>query len=201
MRNTAFSSLSLVVSWRRACICRSPSSCHLSIASRHSKYPSSPLANERLLEGVDIFRCRLSKRVPTDGANVDASRPRDPRSRQRDARFQPWMIPALVNPTKDVRTGCPDTPSDGFVSHCSGDHSALFSKSKSLPPFLRMRESFFIVSEALSLFNGRKTFWLVMMALKRWQSHHRSAGGYQKSWEMTCHHACPFALQATECGL
>ena len=135
MRNTAFSSLSLVVSWRRACICRSSSSCHLSIASRHSKYPSSPLADERLLEGVNIFHSRLSKRVPTDGVNVDASHPRDPRSRQRDTRFQPRMIPALVNPAKDVQTGCPDTPSDGFVSHCSGDQSALFSKSKGLSPF------------------------------------------------------------------
>lgn len=32
-------------------------------------------------------------------------------------------------------------------------------------------------------FNGGKTFWLVMMVLRRWQSHHYPAGGCQKLWE------------------
>ena len=95
---------------------------------------------------------------------------------------------------------CPDTPSDDFVSHCSDDQSIhLFSKSDNLPPSLR--EGLFIVSEALSSFNGGNTFWFVMMALRRWQSHHHSVGGCQKSWEMTCRHSCHFALQAVKCRL
>ena len=158
---------------------------------------------EMLFHGHTITKRRHLNmiRIAKQLIPIDVLCPRDPRSRQKDARFQPRMIPASVNPAKDVRTGCPDTPSDGFVSHCSSDQSALFSKSKSLSPFLRMREPFSIVSEALPLFNGRKTFWLVMMALRQWQSHHRSASGCQKSWKMTCRHVCPFALQAAECRL
>ena len=67
---------------------------------------------------------------------VEALRPKDPRSRQMDACFQPRMIPASVNPAKDVRTGCSNTPFDSFVSHCFGDQSALFPESESLPIFL-----------------------------------------------------------------
>ena len=63
----------------------------------------------------------------------------------------------LSQPAKDVRTGCSDTPSDGFVSHCSDDQSALlFPESDRLPP--SSHEGPFIVSEALSPFNGGKTF-------------------------------------------
>ena len=43
-----------------------------------------------------------------------------------------------VNPTKDVRTGCLDTPSDGFVSHGSKDQAvALFFELDGLPSSLR----------------------------------------------------------------
>ena len=104
-------------------------------------------------------------RVPTDGANVDALRPRDPRGCQMDACFQPRMVPTSANPGKDVRTGCPDTPSDGFVSHCSRDQFAtLFSEWNNLLSFFR--EGPFIVSEVLPPFNGGTTFWLVMIALR-----------------------------------
>ena len=48
---------------------------------------------------------------------VEASRPCDPCSCQMDARSQPRLSYGSVVPAKDVRTGCPDTPSDGFVSH------------------------------------------------------------------------------------
>ena len=51
---------------------------------------------------------------------VKALCPDDPRSCQVDARFQPRLSSGSVV-TKDVRTGCPDTPSDGFVSHGSRD--------------------------------------------------------------------------------
>ena len=32
-------------------------------------------------------------------------------------------------------------------------------------------------------FNGGKTFWLVMMVLRGWQSHHYPVGGCQRLWE------------------
>ena len=48
---------------------------------------------------------------------VDVLRPKDPRCCQVDAHFQPRLSSGLVVPAKDVWTGCPDTPSDGFVSH------------------------------------------------------------------------------------
>ena len=75
------------------------------------------------------------------------------------------MVPTSANLGKDVRTGCPDTPSDGFVSHCSRDQFAtLFSEWNNLLSFFR--EGPFIVSEVLPPFNGGTTFWLVMIALR-----------------------------------
>ena len=50
---------------------------------------------------------------------VDVLCPSDPRGCQVDARFYPWLSSGSVFPAKDVRTGGPDTPSDGFVSHVS----------------------------------------------------------------------------------
>ena len=132
---------------------------------------------------------------------VEASRPRDLRGCQVDACFQPRMISSSVNPVKDVRTGCPDTPSDGFVSHSSEDQYATpFSESNSLPFSLR-EDPFYSVRSSAPLFNGGKTFWLVMLSLRWWQNHHHPAGGCQKSWEVTCHYSYPFALQAVECRL
>ena len=75
----------------------------------------------------------------------------------------------------------------------------LFSESDSLLFFLR-EGLFYSVKSSTPLFNGGKTFWLVMMSLRWWQNHHHSAGGCQKSWEVTCHHSYHFALQAAECG-
>ena len=55
-----------------------------------------------------------------------------------DARCQPRLSSGSVVPTKDVRTGCPDTPFDGFVSHGSMDQVvALFSELVGLLSSLR----------------------------------------------------------------
>ena len=48
---------------------------------------------------------------------VEVLRLRDPRCCQVDVRYQPRLSFDSVVPAKDVRTGCPDTPFDGFVSH------------------------------------------------------------------------------------
>ena len=55
MRSTTFSSLNLIVSWRRACSCRSLANYLLSMAWRHSELSSSPLPDDRLRESVVIF--------------------------------------------------------------------------------------------------------------------------------------------------
>ena len=62
---------------------------------------------------------------------------------------------------------------------------------------------------SLMLFNGGETFWLVMMplgggrAIITLRAADRDRGrrrGCQRSWEVTCHHSCPFALQVAERG-
>ncbi|RVW59279.1 hypothetical protein CK203_113065 [Vitis vinifera] len=60
------------------------------------------------------------------------------------------------------------------------------------------------IRSSVSLFNGRETFWLVMMPLgggraiiTLWAAD-RDRGrrrGYQRSWEVTYHHSCLLALQ------
>ena len=92
-------------------------------------------------------------------SNVEAWHPRDPRSRQMGARFQPRMIPTSVKPAKDVRTHPPTV-----LSVIALMIDLLFFESESLPPSLR--EGPFIVSEVLPPFNGGTNFWLVMMALR-----------------------------------
>ena len=60
------------------------------------------MVDERLLEGVDIFDIAT---VPTDGANVEASRHRGHCSFQMDAPFQLKIIPASINLQKTFGQG------------------------------------------------------------------------------------------------
>ena len=81
---------------------------------------------------MDLNSCQFNLGI------VEASRPRDPRNCQVDARFQPRMNSGLVNPAKYVWTGWLDTPSDGFVSHGSKDQTvAIFYELDGLPSSLR----------------------------------------------------------------
>ena len=108
---------------------------------------------------------------------VDASRPRDPCCCQVDACYQPRR------------------------SSGSKDQAiALFLGSLAYL-LLCVKTLLYNVRSSAPLFNGGKTFWLVMMSSRWWQSHHHPAGGCQRSWEVTCHRSCPFALQAAERGL
>ena len=82
MRSTAFSSLNLFVSWRRAFSCHSLANCLLSMAWRHSELSSSPLPDDFFgrMNGFgkiwpSLLVTESMKNVPTDGANVEASRP------------------------------------------------------------------------------------------------------------------------------
>ena len=97
----------------------------------------------------------------------------------------------------------------GVWTHPSMVLLAMVQRIRPLPFFLSqiaylslcVKALLYSVRSSAPLFNGGKTFWLVMMSLRWWQNHHHPAGGCQKSWEMTCHHFYPFALQAVECGL
>ena len=61
---------------------------------------------------------------------------------------------------------CPDTPSDGFVSPGPQDQSvALFLSQITYLP-LCVKALFYSVRNYAPLFNGGKTFWLVMMSLR-----------------------------------
>ncbi|RVW60645.1 hypothetical protein CK203_048848 [Vitis vinifera] len=68
----------------------------------------------------------------------------------------------------------------------------------------------FLVQLSLQKMSGHTLRWFCQPCLERlsswpfsrwWQSHHHPIDDCQRSWEMTCHHSCPFALQMAECGL
>ena len=86
--------------------------------------------------------------------------------------------------------------------------SAFFRDSKLT--FLLVWRSLYSVRSSASLFNGKETFWLVMMSLGGGRAiiTIRAAirdcerrRGCQRSWEVNCHRSCPFAQQAAERGL
>ena len=75
-----------------------------------------------------------------------------------------------------------------------------FSRYSKLTFFLVWRSPLYSIRSSSSLFNDGRTFWLVMMTPRWWQGHHHPVSGWQRSWEVTCHHSCPFALQAADRG-
>ena len=97
-----------------------------------------------------------------------------------DAPFQLKMIPASINLQKTSAQGVWTHPPMVLLAS-----SLIFSLSslwvRELTFFHCMR-AFYSVKSSVP-FNGGKTFWLVMMVLRRWQSHHCLAGDCQKLWE------------------
>ena len=85
------------------------------ITRKKKSYPLLPSKNSKPLFKSKILNVDL--RYGTQVTVVEALRSNGPRSCQVDARFQPRLSSGSVFPAKDVRTGCPDTPSDDFVSH------------------------------------------------------------------------------------
>ena len=69
------------------------------------------MVDERLLEGIDIF----VNEVPTDGANVDVVTHWDYCTSLMLTLDQLRVILPSTLLQKDVRTGCPGTPSEGLV--------------------------------------------------------------------------------------
>ena len=103
------------------------------------------------------------------------------RSCQMDAPFQLKMIPALINLQKMSGQGVQTHhPMVLLAFSPIFNLSSLLSKKVYL---LSLYEgSLYSVRSSVPL-NGGKTFWLVMMALRWWQSYHCPAGGCQKLWE------------------
>ena len=125
-------------------------------------------------------------------SDVDALRPRDPRCCQMDAHFQPRLSSDSIDPTKDVRT---HPPMVLLAMALEIKLLAFFQRQQAyLLPCVKVL--LYSVRNSAPLFNGGKTFWLVMMSSRWWQSHHHLASSCQRSWEATCHHSYPFALQA-----
>ena len=106
----------------------------------------------------------LTEQLPTDGANDEASRHRDPRGRQMDAPFQLKMILASINLQKT---------SEQVVRTHSLMVLLAFYMVINLP-FLLSEKAYLLSSHGGPFysvrssipFNGGKTFWLVMMALR-----------------------------------
>ena len=82
------------------------------------------------------------------------------------------VLDSVVAPAKGIRTGCPDAPSDGFVSH--GERKIYKSVGpllgiKRLPgdqPFLLHAKSYiYSFRGTVPLINGEEMFYVVMMTL------------------------------------
>ena len=127
---------------------------------------------------MDIF---VIDWVPTDSANVEALRHRGHRSCQMDVPFQLKMILASINMQKTSRQGVrTHLPMVLLASSLILNLSFLLSKKAYL---LSLYEGPLYSVRSSVLFNGGKTFWLVMMALSWWHSHHCPVGSCQKSWD------------------
>ena len=81
------------------------------------------------------------------------------------------VLDSAVVPAKGIRTGCPDAPSDGLVSH--GERKiyksvGLFLGIKRLPgdPFLlRVKAYIYSFRGTAPFINGEEIFYVVMMII------------------------------------
>ena len=126
---------------------------------------------------MDIFAIAT---VPTDGANVEVSRHQGHCSCQIDVPLQLKMVLASINLQKMSGQGVRTHPL--MVLLTSSLIFCLSSFQVRALTFFHCVRAFYSVKSSVS-FNGGKTFWLVMMVLRWWQSHHYPAGGCQKLWE------------------
>ena len=97
-----------------------------------------------------------------------------------DAPLQLKMVPASINLQK--------MSGQGVRTHLPMVLLAFFSNVLSILFWVRTLTFFHCVRAFYSVrssvpFNGGKTFWLVMMVLRWWQSHHCPVGSCQKLWE------------------
>ena len=81
------------------------------------------------------------------------------------------VLDSAVVPAKGIRTGCPDTPSDGFVSHGKRERYKsvdLLLGLQRLPgdPFLlRVKAYIYSFRDTAPFINGEEIFYVVMMTI------------------------------------
>ena len=82
------------------------------------------------------------------------------------------VLDSAITPAKGIRTGCPDAPSDGFVSH--GEREIYKSVGLLLgikrlpgdPPFLLHAKAYiYSFRGTVPLINGEEIFSVVMMTI------------------------------------
>ncbi|RVW36803.1 hypothetical protein CK203_103359 [Vitis vinifera] len=106
--------------------CRSLANCLLSMAWRHSELSSSPLPDERLLEGVASLSVTESTKFPQTA---------------------PMLRPCVP------------------MIHVSAKWTHAFNQDRLLVQSSLQKVHIYSIRSSVSLFNGRETFWLVMMPL------------------------------------
>ena len=84
------------------------------------------------------------------------------------------VLDSAVAPAKGIRTGCPDAPSDGLVSHGEREiyeSVGLFLGIKRLPEgeggsfLLRVKAYIYSFRDTAPFINGEKIFYVVMMII------------------------------------
>ena len=81
------------------------------------------------------------------------------------------VLDSAVVPAKGIRTGCPDTPSDGFVSHGKRERHksvGLLLGLKRLPGgslLLRVKAYIYNFRGTAPFINGEEIFYVVMMII------------------------------------
>ncbi|RVX11746.1 Iron-sulfur assembly protein IscA-like 1, mitochondrial [Vitis vinifera] len=87
-----------------------------------------------------------------------------------------------------IRTGCPDAPSDGFVSHGQREEcksGGLLPGIRRLPgiPFFFVRRHIYTASGGtVPLINGEEIFYVCHDDIRRQHGHRHPTGGCQKPW-------------------
>ncbi|WJZ82736.1 hypothetical protein VitviT2T_002469 [Vitis vinifera] len=87
-----------------------------------------------------------------------------------------------------IRTGCPDAPSDGFVSHGQREEYksvGLLPDIRRLPrdPFLlRAKAYIYSFRGTVPLINGEEIFYVCHDDIRRQHGHRHLTGGCQKPW-------------------
>ena len=108
------------------------------------------------------------------------------------------VLDSAVIPAKGIRTGCPDIPSDGFVSHGEREiykSVGLLLGIKRLPGdplLLRAKAYIYSFRGTVPLINGEEIFYVVMMTigvsrsiitLRTTVRNHGRLRDCQRSWE------------------
>ena len=81
------------------------------------------------------------------------------------------VLDSAVVPAKGIRIGCPDAPSDGFVSHGKRErHKSVdlllgLKRLPGDPPLLHAKAYIYSFRGTVSLINGEKIFYVVMMTI------------------------------------